>query len=150
MAREVEIYAWNETILATYAILWALFVTLFPFEGVILSARTIIGAMIAGAGLSLLLVQDVFRLRTFLDYTVPRYAIKALPRFCTPFLLRLWPASTTIRLWDHFWFTVWWLLMGLAVLLRIDDVTDVRFLAYFVLALLHFDRLLRLIQWMRQ
>lgn len=148
--REVEIYAWNETILSIYAIGWSLFVTFFHSEGSILSARLIIGAVIAGTGLSLLLVQQMVGLRTFLDFTIPRYVLKLSPRSWAPFIIKLWPASAAIRLWDHFWFTVWWLLMGIAVLLRLNDVSDVRFLAYFVIALLHFDRLLRLIQWMRQ
>lgn len=143
------------------AVGWGLFLVIFGWESWILDARAVIGFFVASGGLALLLMQSE-QLRTFIDFRLPWLAFKFslgivressqghwLALVWRRWLLRMWPASTLIRLWTHFFFTVWWILMGVGVCLSLDAIEDVRLVFYFGWALLHFDRLMRLIQWVR-
>lgn len=150
----VEVYAWNEPVLSVVSIVWGTYISSYGM-GFTSSAGhrdtylLVIGIVVIFFGAILFLVQSS-RLRTFVDFTLPVYLISVSPRSVRPFILRMWPASTTTRTVSHFFFCWWWMLCGIAVLRGMSDINDSRFILYIGFSLLHFDRLVRIIQWMRK
>ena len=147
----VEVYAWNETILGLVALGWGLFVYLWQFESWLDNARDVTALAAAFGGLSLLVVQ-VPRVQTFLDFRLPWLVWHVLLKGTNhwKWINRIWPGTTLCRVWWHLYFTVWWLTTALAVATRIDDLSDVRLIFYVGFAMLHLDRLIRLLVWVRQ
>ena len=145
----VEIYAWNEPVLSTTAIVWGVYLAILPLSDVHFGVRMFIGIWVALWGLLLLLVQSS-TLRTFLDYTIlSRIALYA-PKSFRSHVLKTWPLSISIRVLSHFFFCWWWALCCVSVLYGIENLADSRFALYLGFSLLHFDRLVRIIQWMRK
>lgn len=144
----IELSERTETLLSWYAVAWAMWLALFDFEDSISTGRYIIGLWIAFWGLLLLLTQWK-RLRVRLDYSAAKLMLRMTPDLWASWIVRIWPLSIIARAWLHFWFVVWWLLMAYTVSRRLDDLDDIRLLAYLLVALLHFDRFLRLIQGRR-
>lgn len=144
----IELSERTEILLSLYAVAWAIFLILFDFEDSIQSGRYIVGLWIGFWGLLLLLIQWR-RLRIHGDYATAGALLHFTPNRWAPWLVRIWPASVLLRLWLHFWFTVWWLLMAHVVTRHLDSIDDIRLLAYVLVALLHFDKFLRLLQGRR-
>lgn len=141
-----EIYAWNGVILSSVAIAWGLHVA--TFHGFV-NPLTAIGSTVFGVGFLLLIMQSS-AVRTFVDFTAPAFTAAKLPKRVRFAILKLWPMSILTRIFCHFFFTWWWLLMGISVLMDMSVIQDVRYTMYFGLAALHADRLVRIIQWMRK
>lgn len=144
-----EIFAWNENIFGLVALGWGLIFLLSDFESSSFSVRGWISMIIMGGGIALMLMQYEW-IRTFLDFQFPVIVLKRLPIIVHPAILKMWPISILIRGFNHFFFTVWWLLLGTIVSLRFDSLEDIRLILYFGFASLHFDRFIRLIQWIRR
>jgi hypothetical protein len=145
----VEVYAWNEVILALIGLGWSTFIAAFQFEPSITDGRLILGLIVGSGALALLLVQNGW-LKTLLDFTIPVRIARYLPRPLAMRYIKLWPTSAIIRVNTHFWFALWWALLGTAISLNIHQLEDVRLVFYFGLAAFHFDRLMRLLFWLRQ
>lgn len=141
----VELSERTEILLCLYAVGWSIFIALFQYEDSITSGRYVLGLWIGGWAVLLTLAQWK-RLRVRVDYTAATLLLRWTPNAWAPHVVRIWPLSIMARLWLNFWFTVWWLLMAFAVLRTLDNIDDIRLLAYVLVALLHFDRFLRLLQ----
>lgn len=141
-----EVYAWNEPVLSTVAIAWGVFIA--TFQGGF-GPLTIIGGVTAAFGIALLCVQSA-RIRTFIDFTAPAFTATHSPKSLRSLILKMWPMSIIIRILCHFFFTWWWLVLGVSVAYGMSLVADVRFILYIGFSILHGDRLVRIVQWMRK
>lgn len=149
----VETYAWDESVLSYVAILWGGYISwasveFYPWR--VLSPFIFwlgINALISG--IALLVVQSV-RIRTVLNFTIQVGIVKLSPPRIRKYALRLWPISSIVRILAHFFFSWCWTFCGVAVLYGANDMDDVRFVLYIGFSVIHFGRLVRIIQWTRR
>lgn len=145
----VEVFAWNEPILALVALGWSAFIALYRADNTVMLNRELVASMVAVGGLALLSVQSAW-FRTLVDYRLPLRLVRVVSQRWKWRVIRFLPASAMLRVVTHFCFVLWWTLMGVAITLTVNSLEDVRLVFYFGFALLHFDRLVRLVVWLRQ